>query len=69
MLKVVAAIAGAVLLLAGVGVAIAHYLIESSDTVKYMTLAVAAVLFVAGWALFDWGAEVSRRRRADKSKG
>ncbi len=69
MLKVIAAVAGAILLLAGVGVAVAHYVVESSDTMKYITLAIAAALLVAGWALLDWGAGVSRRWGANKSKG
>jgi hypothetical protein len=60
-LKAVATIVGIVLLLAGVGVALAHYLLESSFTSKYITLAIAAILLVAGFALLDWGAEVTRR--------
>jgi hypothetical protein len=60
-LKVVATMVGVVLLLAGMGVALAHYLLESSFTSKYITLAIAATLLVAGFALLDWGAEVSRR--------
>ncbi len=69
MRKVVATIVGAVLLLVGAGVAIAHYVIESSFTSKYITLAIAAALFVGGWALLDWGTEVTRRWEGDKSKG
>ncbi len=69
MLKMVAAIVGAILLLAGVGVAVVHYIVESSDTMKFVTLAVAAALLVAGWALLDWGKGVSRRWGAEKSKG
>jgi hypothetical protein len=68
-LKVAAAIVGAILLLAGVGVALAHYLLKSSFTSKFITLAIAAALFVAGYALLDWGAEVSRRWGLDKPKG
>ncbi len=68
-LKVVATIVGAILLLAGAGVALAHYLLESSFTTKYITLAIAAALFVAGFALLDWGAEVSRRWGLDEWKG
>ena len=69
MLKVVATIVGALLLLGGVGVAIAHYVLESSDTMKFVTLAIAAVLLVLGWGLLDWGAGVSRRWAGHKSKG
>jgi heme/copper-type cytochrome/quinol oxidase subunit 3 len=68
MLKVVAAIVGALLLLGGVGVGIAHYVLESSDTMKFITLAIAAALLVLGWALLDWGAGVSRRWGGRKSK-
>lgn len=69
MLKRLAAIAGAILLLAGAGVAVVHYLVESSLTMKFVTLAIAAVLLVVGWALLDWGKGVSRRLGADRSKG
>ncbi len=66
MRKVVATIVGIILLLAGAGVAIAHYAIESSFTSKFITLAIAAVLFVAGYALLDWGAGITRRWRGSK---
>jgi hypothetical protein len=69
MRKIIATIVGALLLLAGAAVAIAHYVIESSFTSQYITLAIAAALFVAGWALLDWGAEVTRRWEGDKPKG
>ena len=69
MLKVFARIIGAVVLLAGVGAAVAHYVIESSSTGKFITLALAAVLLVGGWALFDWGMGISRRRGRDWSQG
>jgi protein-S-isoprenylcysteine O-methyltransferase Ste14 len=69
MRKIIAAVVGVLLLLAGAGVAIAHYVIESSFTSQYITLAIAAALFVAGWALLDWGAEVTRRWEGDKPKG
>ncbi len=59
---------GIVLLLAGVAVAIAHYLLESSPTTKYITVAIAAALAFAGFALLDWGADVSRRWRLDEWK-
>ncbi len=44
MARVAVTIVGIVLLLAGVGVAIAHYLLESSLTTKYITVAIAAAL-------------------------
>jgi hypothetical protein len=69
MLKLVAAIIGAVLLLAGVGAVIVHYTIEGGSFNSYLTLAVAAVTLVAGWALFDWGLGVSRRWGSDNDKG
>jgi uncharacterized membrane protein SirB2 len=68
-LKVVATVVGTILLLAGVGVVIAHYLLESSLTTKYITVAIAAALGVAGFALLDWGADVSRRWGLDEWKG
>ena len=61
MLKTVAAISGIVLLLAGLGVVAVHYLVESSNTMKLVTLAIAAVLLVVGLALINWGKEVFRR--------
>ena len=67
--KVFARIMGAVLLLAGVGVAVAHYVIESSTTSKLITLALAAVLLIGGWALFDWGRGISRRWGRDRQRG
>jgi len=69
MRKIIAAVVGVLLLLAGAGVAIAHYVIESSFTSQYITLAIGAALLVAGWALLDWGAEVTRRWEGDKPKG
>jgi hypothetical protein len=69
MLKMAAAVVGAILLLAGVGVGVVHYVVESTDTMKFVTLAIAAALLVAGWALLDWGKGISRRWGADKSKG
>ena len=69
MLKLIAAAVGAILLLAGVGVAVIHYLLEGSTTMKFATLAIAAALLVAGWALLDWGKGISRRWGADRSKG
>ena len=68
-LRVTATMVGMILLLAGVGVAIAHYLLESSFTTKYITVAIAAALCAAGFALLDWGADVSRRWGLDEWKG
>jgi hypothetical protein len=65
MSKSVAKIAGVVLLVAGVGTAILHYTMEGSLLNSYITLGGAAVLLVAGWALFDWGSGISRRRGPD----
>ncbi|NLO27766.1 MAG: hypothetical protein GX113_06275 [Actinobacteria bacterium] len=65
MAKRVATIAGAILLAAGVGVAILHYVMEGSLTDSYITLAIAAVLLIAGWTLFERGTGISRRRRED----
>ena len=61
MLKTVAAISGIVFLLAGLGVVAVHYLVESSNTMKLVTLAVAAVLLVVGLTLINWGKEAFRR--------
>lgn len=60
---------GTLLLLAGMAVALVHYLVESSDTMKFVTLAIAAPLLVVGWALLDWSQGISRRWGADESKG
>lgn len=67
--KLFATVAGAILLLAGVGVAVAHYVLESGLTGKLFTLAVAAVLLVGGLALYTWGRGTSRRRGKDWSPG
>lgn len=69
MKKLVATIAGVILLVAGVGVAILHYIVEGKLTSSYITLAIAAVLLIAGWTLLEWGAGVSRRWGADKDRG
>ena len=69
MLKLVAAIIGVVLLLAGIGAVIVHYTVEGGSVNSYLTLAIAAVMLVAGWALFDWGVGVSRRWGSDDDKG
>jgi hypothetical protein len=66
MLKFFAAIVGSILLLAGVVVAVLHYLLESSQTMKFVTLAIAAVLLVVGWALVDWSRRLSRGGGEDK---
>ena len=62
MQKLVAKIAGAVLLLAGVAVGIVHYTLEGNVTGSWISLAIAASLLVLGWGLFDWGAGISRRK-------
>lgn len=67
-MKLFATVGGALLLAAGVGVAIVHYVVQSSLAESYITLAIAAVLLVAGWALLDWGAGFSRRRGEDRDK-
>ena len=59
--KTVAAVFGVIFLLAGLGVAAVHYLVESSNTMKLVTLAVAAVLLVVGLMLLNWGKEAFRR--------
>lgn len=61
MMKAAATILGAIFLLAGVGVAIAHYVLDTSGGMKFATLAIAAALLLVGWALFDWGRGISRR--------
>lgn len=66
--KAIATILGAILLLAGVGVAIAHYILDTTGGMKFVTLGIAAVLLVLGWALFDWGRGISRRWGGDKPK-
>jgi hypothetical protein len=69
MMKLVATIVGAVLLVAGVGVAIVHYVLEGSFANSYITLALAAALLFVGWGLFDWGTGISQRWRGDKENG
>ena len=66
MQKLFAKIVGAILLAAGVGAVIVHYVVEGHITASFITLAIAVVLLVGGWALFDWGAGVSRRWGAGK---
>ena len=66
--KPVTAIAGGILLAAGVAVAIVHYVMEGDMVDSLLTLAVAAVLLIVGWALFDRGAGISRRWRGDEEK-
>jgi hypothetical protein len=58
----VAKTAGIVLLAAGVAVAILHYTMEGNVFNSWITFAIAAVLLVAGWALYDWGRGISRRQ-------
>jgi uncharacterized membrane protein SirB2 len=66
LLKMFAAIVGTLLLVAGVAVAILHYLLESSQTMKFVTLAIAAVLLVLGWALVDWSRKLPHRGEDNK---
>jgi len=68
-MKLAASIVGGILLLGGVAVAFYHYLVESSDTSKFITLAIAAALLVVGWALFDYGTGATRRWRGGKPNG
>jgi len=60
MQKLLAKIAGAVLLAAGVGAVVVHYTLEDHVTASWASLAIAVVLLLGGWTLFDWGAGVSR---------
>lgn len=68
-MKLLATISGAILLVAGVAVAIVHYVVEGSMTNSYITLAIAAVLLFAGWGLLDWGAQITRRWTGSGGKG
>jgi 4-amino-4-deoxy-L-arabinose transferase-like glycosyltransferase len=68
MSKLLAKIAGIILLIAGVAAAILHYALEEDLSNSWLTLGIAAVLLVAGWALFDWGAGISARRRRQDGK-
>ncbi len=68
MSKWAAAIAGAILLLAGVGVAIWHYTRSGPGTESFVTLAIAAVVLLVGWTLFDWGLGISKRWGAGQGK-
>jgi hypothetical protein len=52
---------GGILLAKGVAVAIIHYVVENDTNSGLLTLAVAAVLLLVGWTLFDRGAGTSRR--------
>jgi hypothetical protein len=61
--KSVAKILGIVLMVAGVGTAIVHYMLEGKILTSWLTLGIAAVLLVVGWGLYDWGAGFSARRR------
>ena len=61
MQKLLAKIVGAVLLAAGVGAVVVHYTLEGNVTASWASLAVAVVLLLTGWTLFDWGAGVSSR--------
>ena len=58
MAKLAATIVGVVLLAAGGVIAVAHYLIWGEGVEGYITLAIAAVLLVAGLALFNWGGKL-----------
>jgi hypothetical protein len=69
MLRLIAAIIGAVLLLGGVAAVVVHYTVVGGGVNSFLTLAIAAVMLVAGWALFDWGAGVSRRWGSGNDKG
>jgi membrane protein implicated in regulation of membrane protease activity len=69
MLKFFAAIVGTIFLLAGVVVAVLHYLLETGLTMKFVTLAIAAVLLIVGWALVDWSRRLSRRQGGNDSSG
>lgn len=69
MVRLAATVVGAILLVGGVGVAVAHYLMETSGAMKFVTLAIAAVLLVAGLALLNWGRGGSRRSGTDGSEG
>jgi hypothetical protein len=53
--KPVAKIVGIVVLIAGVGTAILHYVMEGNIFNSWLTFAIAAVLLAGGWALFDYG--------------
>lgn len=67
-MRTIATVLGILLLVAGVAVAIIHYVVEGDFTQSYITLGIAAVLLFAGYALLDWGAGVSRRWFGDKEK-
>jgi len=66
--KVAAKIAGVVLLAGGVATGILHYTLEGDAFSSWLTLGIAAVLLIVGWALYDWGAGISARRRGQDGK-
>jgi hypothetical protein len=61
-----ARIFGAVFLVAGAAAVIVHYVVNRGMAFSYITLAIAAVLLVAGVALFNRGAGVHGFWRAGK---
>jgi len=60
--KLTIKIVGAVLLAAGVGMAILHYTLEENIFGSWLSLAIAAVLLILGWWLFSRGSATSGKQ-------
>ena len=60
---------GALILVAGVGLVVAHYVWWGSGTEAFVSVAAAAVTLAVGWGLLDWGAGITRRWRGGDGGG
>jgi hypothetical protein len=68
-MKVLAAIAGAALILVGVGIGLGSYRITTDASARFAVLFGAAVIEMAGASLFEYGTHIAERWRRYRDAG
>lgn len=68
-MKVLAAIAGAALMLVGVGVGLGSYKITTDSYARFAVILGAAVIVLAGAHLFEYGTHIAERWRRYRDAG
>jgi len=68
-MKVLAAIAGAALILVGAGIGVGSYRITADSYARFAVIFGAAVIVMAGASLFEYGTHIAERWRRYRDAG